>query len=120
MPGQRDPDKLLRHDTIYSLNDGVTPRNRRSGTSARGRAMISRMGNAQLRTAIYIPGLVARRHNPALKIFADRLSERGMKNKAIVGAVTRKPAQIIFGVLKSRSPFDPESGLKTLASQDGI
>jgi len=99
---------------------GVTPRNRRSGTSVRGRAMISRMGNAQLRTALYMPGLVARRHNPTLKVFADRLSERGMKNKAVIGAVSRKLVHIIFGVIKSGVPFDPKLGQVPLASQDGI
>lgn len=99
---------------------GVTPRNRRSGTSVRGRAMISRMGNTQLRTALYMPGLVARRHNPTLRVFADRLSERGMKNKAVIGAVSRKLVHIIFGVIKSGIPFDPKLGHKPLASQDGI
>jgi len=78
------------------------------------------MGNAQLRTALYMPGLVARRHNPTLKVFADRLSERGMKNKAAIGAVSRKLVHILFGVTKSGVPFDPKLGQIPLASQDGI
>ena len=65
-------------------------------------------------------GLVARRYNSTLKVFADRLSERGIKNKAVIGAVTRKLAHIFFGVIKTGIPIDPKSGHKPLASQDGI
>ena len=99
---------------------GVTPRNRKSGSSIRGRTMISRIGNAQLRTALYMPGLVARRHNPVLKVFADALLDRGMNKKAIIGAVTRKLVHIIYGVLKSGVPFDANIVNKRVAIKDGI
>jgi len=54
-----------------------------------------------------MPGLFARRHNPTLKVFADMLSDRGMKNKAVIGAVTRKLVHIIFGVIKSEALLIP-------------
>ena len=66
---------------------GVTPRQRLSGSSVKGRTMMSRTGHSELRRALYMPGLVARRHNPVLKVFGDRLSTAGLAPKAVVGAV---------------------------------
>lgn len=64
---------------------GVTPRQRLSGSSVRGRTIMSRTGHSELRRALYMPGLVARRHNPVLKVFGDRLSTTGLAPKAVVG-----------------------------------
>jgi len=64
--------------------------------------------------------LVARRHNPVLKLFGDRLKGAGLAPKAVVGAVMRKLAHLIYGVIKSGKPFDVSfSGIK-LDYQDGI
>lgn len=99
---------------------GVTPRQRLSGSSVKGRTMMSRTGHADLRRALYMPGLVARRHNPVLRAFGDRLSNTGLAPKAVVGAVMRKLAHLIYGVVKSGRPFDANlSGLR-LDFQDGI
>jgi len=68
----------------------------------------------------YMPGLVARRHNPAPKIFGDRLSAAGLAPKAVVGAVMRKLAHLIYGVIKSGEPFDANFHQSGLAIQDGI
>jgi transposase len=57
--------------------------------------MMSRTGHAALRKALYMPGLVARRHNPVLRVFGDRLKVAGLAPKAIVGAVMRKLAHLI-------------------------
>ena len=81
---------------------------------------MSRTGHGELRRALYMPGLVARRHNPALKIFGDRLSAAGLAPKAVVGAVMRKLAHLIYGVVKSGQPFDANFHYAGLAIQDGI
>ena len=99
---------------------GVTPRQRLSGSSVKGRTMMSRTGHGQLRRALYMPGLVARRHNPVLKVFGDRLSTTGLAPKAVVGAVMRKLAHLIYGVIKSGQPFDENFRHLGLANQDGI
>ena len=82
--------------------------------------MMSRTGHKDLRRALYMPGLVARRHNPALKVFGDRLSAAGLAPKAVVGAVMRKLAHIIYGVIKSGQPFDVKISGARLDFQDGI
>ncbi|RFP07927.1 MULTISPECIES: IS110 family transposase, partial [unclassified Duganella] len=60
---------------------GVTPRQRTSGSSVKGRTTISRTGSTSLRAALYMPSLVARRHNPILHQFAERLTATGMAKK---------------------------------------
>lgn len=99
---------------------GVTPRQRLSGSSVKGRTMMSRTGHADLRRALYMPGLVARRHNPVLQAFGDRLSAAGLAPKAVVGAVMRKLAHLIYGVIKSGLPFDLKIANPALDFQDGI
>lgn len=98
---------------------GLTPRQRISGSSVRGRTMLSRTGHADLRRALYMPGLVARRYNPTLKNFADRLAENGMAPKAVIGAVMRKLVHLIYGIVTSGKPFDQDHRAE-LANQDGI
>ncbi len=98
---------------------GLSPRQRLSGTSVRGRTMLSRAGHKALRNALYMPGLVARRHNAALKAFGDRLSATGLAPKAVIGAIMRKLAHFIYGVIKSGKPFDMKKAMPKLDYQDG-
>lgn len=99
---------------------GVTPKQRQSGSSVRGRTMISRIGSGQLRAALYMPGVVAKTHNPILRAFAARLSDNGLAKMAVVSAVMRKLAHLIYGVLRSNKPFDANYLQSGLAIQDGI
>ncbi len=99
---------------------GVTPRLKESGSSVRGRSMLSRAGHADMRRALYMPALVASRHNPAVKAFGDRLRNAGMAPKAVIGACMHKLAMLIYGVLRSGVPFDPRLAMPKLDFQDGI
>jgi len=97
---------------------GVTPRQRISGSSLKGRTMKSRSRHAQSRRALYIPGLVARRHNPVLKAFGDRLNGTGLAPTAVVGALMRRLAHLIYGIINSGKPFDPNIATARLDLQD--
>lgn len=99
---------------------GVTPKQRSSGTSLKGRTMISRTGSTSMRAALYMPSLVASRHNPILKRFSERLLTTGMAKKAVIGAVMHKLAHLIYGVIRTGKPFDANYCAKGLAIQDGI
>lgn len=99
---------------------GVTPKQRSSGTSIKGRTMISRSGSSTLRAALYMPSLVARRHNPILNAFAERLLATGMAKKAVICAVMHKLTHLIYGVIRTEKPFDPDYLPRGLAIQDGI
>ena len=99
---------------------GVTPRQRSSGTSINGRTMLSRTGHTAARKALYMPGLVAKRHNAVIVAMATRLAARGLAPKAIVGACMRRLVHLIYGVVRSGRPFDVRIPMAGLAIQDGI
>jgi transposase len=86
---------------------GVTPRQFHSGSSVHRPTHISKCGNAHLRAALYFPAMVALRHNPIIRAFGDRLKATGHTGKSIVVAAMRKLLHLIYGVLKSGRPFDP-------------
>lgn len=109
--------KLLAEVTDWSAFDsarqvaayaGLTPRQRISGSSVRGKSRLSKTGNAKLRGALYMPAVVAIRRNPVIKAFCARLRERGLRGKALVGAAMRKLLHQVYGVLKSGRNFDPD------------
>ena len=116
---------------------GVCPQQRLSGTSVKGRTMVSKRGHADLRKALYMPGMVAIRHNPLIQDMAQRLKAKGMAPKAIIAAAMHKLVHLIYGVLKTRKPFDvnwakaalkmialiaqpPKNSVLALDFQDGI
>lgn len=86
---------------------GLNPRHRQSGSSIRGQTPVSKMGRASIRAALYMPAVVAQRHDPRLAAFAARLQARGLSKMEIVVAVMRKLLHFAFGVLKSEQPYDP-------------
>jgi transposase len=86
---------------------GLTPRQRQSGTSVHGRPRLSKQGASQLRKILYFPAIVAMHHNPVLREFAQRLADRGKAKMAIVCACMRKLLHLVYGVLKTGLPFDP-------------
>ena len=99
---------------------GVSPRLRLSGSSVKGRSMLSRTGHAELRRALYMPGLVALRHNAAIRPFGQRLRATGLAPKAVVGAAMRKLVHLIFGVIRSGRSFDASLAMSRLDVEDGI
>lgn len=99
---------------------GVTPRLRLSGSSVRGRSAISRSGHAGVRHCLYMPAMVALKHNPLVSAFAIRLKAAGLAPKAVIAACMHKLALLIYGILKSGMPFNPHFGAQQLDFQDGI
>jgi transposase len=99
---------------------GVTPRLKLSGSSIRGRSMISRSGHAAIRHALYMPALVALKHNPIVKTFGERLKNGGMAPKAVVAACMHKLVHLIYGILKSGTAFNAKFLAPQLDSKDGI
>lgn len=87
---------------------GLTPRERTSGSSVRGRPRMCKTGNARLRKALYLPAVVAKTYNPIIKSFCERLAARGKSKMSVVGAAMRKLLHIAFGVLKHQKPFSLE------------
>jgi transposase len=89
---------------------GLNPKGFRSGSSVHKKTRISKEGRAFLRYILYMPAVVARKHNPVIMEFCKRLSDRRLAEMAIVVAAMRKLLHIVFGVLKNNAPFDPDYG----------
>jgi len=85
---------------------GLTPRRWQSGPRE-WTTRLSRKGNVHLRQALYMPALVAKRYNPLLRAFAERLAARGKSTPAILGALSHKMLRILVGLLRSNTDFNP-------------
>lgn len=89
---------------------GLEPRICESG-DWKGKTRLSKTGDALLRKVLYMPALVAWRHNPVIRAFCERLKANGKNGKAVACAAMRKLLHIAFAILKSGKPFDPNFGL---------
>lgn len=69
------------HAKALAAFSGLNPTVHQSGSSVRGKPHLSKKGNASLRRALYMPAMVARRYNPVIKTFADRLKKASKPNK---------------------------------------
>jgi transposase len=83
---------------------GLAPMNRDSGRWAGHRFITG--GRAGVRSALYMAALSARRFNPRLKAFADRLAGKGKPAKVVLVAVARKLLVLANAVLRTRKPWD--------------
>jgi transposase len=97
------PDLNVRQWVAYA---GLDPRQYTSGSSVHKKARISKAGNKHLRRALYMPALVAVRHDPHLGGFYQRLLARGKTKMQALVAVMRKLLHAIFGIFKHHQPYD--------------
>lgn len=99
---------ISRFDTVKQLTAfiGLDAQDWQSGTSVNRPSHISKHGNSRLRTALYMPALVAIKHNSACRLLNQRLELKHKPGKIRVVAVMRKLLHQIFGVLKHQLPFD--------------
>ena len=81
---------------------------RESGSSLRGRAQMDRHGRGSLRRLLYMCALVAKRWDPHMRAWAQRLKARGKPTKVVLVAVMRKLLHIIYGVWKHASDYDAQ------------
>ena len=86
---------------------GLNPRQRQSGSSVHGQSHISKTGRASIRATLYMPAVVAQRHNHLLRAYAERMAQHGLCKMQVVVAVMRKLLHLVYGILKSGQPFDP-------------
>jgi len=91
---------------------GLCPHQQQSGSQL-NRSWLSKQGSAHLRKALYFPALTAKQHNPHLRRFAQRWAEAGKAKMVVVAAVMRKLLVLIYTLLKSAHPYDPNYGLST-------
>lgn len=85
---------------------GVAPMANESGKH-RGRRVIFG-GRADVRSVLYMAALTAKRHNPLLRAFAERLEQAGKAPKVIIVACMRKLLTIMNAMIKNNTPWSPQ------------
>jgi len=90
---------------------GVAPYARDSGPS-RGRRSIWG-GRATVRQVLYMAALTARRHNPWLGRFADRLEAAGKPPKVVLVACMRKLLTLLNAMAREGTPWEPGRSART-------
>lgn len=97
---------------------GLDPRQHSSGTSVNKPARISKVGNQRMRAGLYMPALVAIRHEPCVHAYSQRLVDRGKKPLQAVAAVMRRLLHSIHAMFQLDVPFDPVKFAGPLAFQE--
>jgi transposase len=82
---------------------GLAPFTRQSG-QWRGRSFIGG-GRTAVRTALFMGAMVAKRHNPVLRVFFDRLVAIGKPKMVALIAVARKLLTILNAILRDHRPW---------------
>jgi transposase len=82
---------------------GLAPFTRQSG-QWRGRSFIGG-GRTTVRAALFMGAMTARRHNPVLKTFFDRLVAAGKPRMVALIAVARKLLTILNAILRDQRPW---------------
>lgn len=85
---------------------GLDPVEFHSGSSVNVRKGISKQGSKYLRTALYMPAMVAGKFEPNVKAYCESLVGRGKKKSVALTAVMRKLLHSIYGMLKNDEEFD--------------
>lgn len=92
---------------------GLSPKEKTSGTSVKGKATLCKIGSARLRKILYMPALSAIQHNPLVNALYNRLKAKSKNGMIIACACMKKLVHIIYGVIKNGKPFNPAYNLKT-------
>jgi transposase len=82
---------------------GLAPFTRQSG-KWRGRSFITG-GRTAIRSALFMGAMVAKRHNPVLKAFFDRLVAAGKPKMVALIAVARKLLTILNAIIRDNRPW---------------
>jgi transposase len=85
---------------------GLDPQAFESGKSVHKKSRLSKAGNRYIRSALYMPALSAKQHDPHVKAYFQHLIDNGKKPIQAVCAVMRKLLHAIHGMLKHDKPFD--------------
>lgn len=85
---------------------GLAPFDRDTG-EFRGRRRIWG-GRGDIRATLYMATLTARKHNPVIRRFADRLQQAGKAAKVVLTACMRKLLVILNTMVRTNTPWTPK------------
>lgn len=87
---------------------GLSPTERISGSSVRGKPRISKAGNPKIRYHLFMCSFTARYCNPQCKALYDRLIAKGKSKKLALVAVANKLLKQMFAIAKSGVVYDKD------------
>ena len=99
--------KSFDHYTQVSAYFGLSPIERMSGSSIRGRSRISKKGNPIVRNHLFLCSFTACQYNPQCKALYERIVAKGKSKKLALIAVCNKLLKQSFAIAKSGIPYDP-------------
>jgi len=100
---------------------GLTPCEPSSGTQVKGNTRLSCTGNVRRKNALYMPEVVAMRHNGLLKAMSDRLLGRPKVKIQVIGASQEEVGAFGFWDFKIPKAFRPQLFTRDpLTVQDSI
>ncbi len=83
---------------------GLVPKHSESGLF-KGKSRLAKNGSSDIRAKLYMPALVAIKHNPDIKAQYERLLANGKCKMQAVCAAMRKLVHICFGVIKHQQSY---------------
>ena len=84
----------------------MDPREYSSGSSVHKKVRISKAGNKHLRHSLFMPALVAVKHDPYLAAFYQHLLAQGKFKMQALVAVMRKLLHALHAMFKNHQPYD--------------
>lgn len=85
---------------------GLAPATRQSGHSIRGEHA-PRGGNRRLKSALFLSGFSVLRSDPLSRAYYDRKRAEGKKHNAAMLCLARRRCDVIYAMLKNRTPYQP-------------
>lgn len=98
---------------------GLDPVYHQSGDGLR-KGRISKKGNRQIRSLLYMPARTAMIHNPIIKDFYQRLRENGKGFGTAIVACMRKLLKISFAILVGEKDFEPDYESKRESAKEKL
>ena len=89
---------------------GLVPRHHESGMF-KGKSRLAKNGASDIRAKLFMPALVAIKHNPDIKAQYERLLANGKCKMQAVCAAMRKLVHICYGVVKHQTLYVPRVDL---------
>lgn len=84
---------------------GVSPRQRTSGTSVRGRTRMCKQGNSRIRQLLYLAAMASIRVEGPLRATYEALVARGKPRKSALGAVMRRLLLLMRALLVHKTDY---------------
>lgn len=86
---------------------GIHPMVRESGDGSK-RPKMSKRGRKMLRTALFLPAMVAARRDEHIRSIYEKQIEKGKSKMSALGIIMHKLLRIAYGVLKTGKPYSSE------------